>query len=155
MKTKFIMEDVVGEKHVRLEMEDECAPEEVGKWLETLSRSLKSGPFELSSPNVRQLTDMEKPASGQIIDACKSSANTGSRVPANKQIIHARTPAAKMQGFTPASEPAIKALWGAARNNGTDLETVCMEYNVDPERISKSDCWRMTQELNKLSGYEN
>ena len=89
MKAKFIMEDVVGERHVRLEMEDECEPEEVGKWLETLSRNLKSGPFELSSPNVCQLTDMEKPANGQIIDACKSRANTGGRVPAKKQIIHA------------------------------------------------------------------
>ena len=157
MRTKFILEDVVGEKHVRLEVEDECAPEEVGKWLETLSRNLKSGPFELSSPNVRQLTDMEKPASGQVIDVCKSGANTGSRVPANKQIMYARTPAAKVQdqGFTPASEAAIKALWGAAKSNGTDLETVCMEYNVDPERISKSDCWKMTHELNKQSGYEN
>ena len=57
--------------------------------------------------------------------------------------------------LTPASEAAIKALWGAAKSNGTDLETVCMEYNVDPERISRSDCWKMTHELNKQSDYEN
>lgn len=52
-----------------------------------------------------------------------------------------------------ASAGAIHALWGAAKHNGTDVETVCKKYGVDPNRISKSDCWQMTQELNARSGY--
>ena len=52
-----------------------------------------------------------------------------------------------------ASEEAKTALWAAARNNGTDIETVCRQYNVDPNHISKRDCWRMTQDLNAKTGY--
>ena len=55
--------------------------------------------------------------------------------------------------FTPASESALKALWGAAMSNGTDVESVCREYGVDPKNISKGDCWRMTHDLNEHSGY--
>ena len=55
--------------------------------------------------------------------------------------------------FTPASEAALKALYGACMSNGTDVETVCGEYGVDPEHISKRDCMRMTNDLNKRSGY--
>ena len=64
------------------------------------------------------------------------------------------TPASE-GGFIPASEEAKRALWGAAMSNGTDLETVCREFGVDPNHISKHDCWRMTQELNNRSGYGN
>lgn len=52
-----------------------------------------------------------------------------------------------------ASEGAIRALWGAAKSNGTDINTVCREYGVDPKGISRRDCWRMTDALNKKSGY--
>ena len=55
--------------------------------------------------------------------------------------------------FIPASEAAVKALFGACMSNGTDVETVCGEYGVDPEHISKRDCMRMTNDLNKKSGY--
>ena len=64
------------------------------------------------------------------------------------------TPASE-GGFIPASEEAKKALWAAAMSNGTDLETVCREFGVDPNHISKHDCWYMTRELNKRSGYGN
>ena len=65
-------------------------------------------------------------------------------------------PAAAMipnDGVEMASEDAKRALWAAAQNNGTDIETVCRQYNVDPNRISKHDCWRMTQDLNAKTGY--
>lgn len=55
--------------------------------------------------------------------------------------------------FTPASERALKALYGACVSNMTDVETVCREYGVDPDHISKRDCMRMTNDLNKKSGY--
>lgn len=56
--------------------------------------------------------------------------------------------------FTPASEAALKALFAASVSNGTDVETVCREYGVDPEHISKRDCMRMTNDLNERSGYK-
>ena len=52
-----------------------------------------------------------------------------------------------------ASEEARTALWAAAKSNGTDVESVCKEYGVDPNHISKRDCWRMTQNLNAKTGY--
>ena len=58
-------------------------------------------------------------------------------------------------GFIPASEEAKKALWAAAMSNGTDPETVCREFGVDPNHISKHDCWLMTRKLNERSGYGN
>ena len=58
------------------------------------------------------------------------------------------------RNFTPASERALKALYGACASNGTDVETVCREYGVDPEHISKRDCMRMTNDLNERSGYK-
>ena len=64
------------------------------------------------------------------------------------------TPASE-GGFIPASEAAQRALWAAAKTNKTDQETVCREFGVDPNRISRYDCWRMTQELNNRSGYGN
>ena len=57
--------------------------------------------------------------------------------------------------FTPASEGALKALGYAARRNGTDVETVCREYRVDPTSINKGQCWQMTRDLNEQSGYVN
>ena len=56
-------------------------------------------------------------------------------------------------GVEMASEDAKRALWAAAQNNGTDIETVCRQYNVNPDHISKRDCWRMTQDLNAKTGY--
>lgn len=53
----------------------------------------------------------------------------------------------------PASEAALKALYAAAMNDGRNVESVCREYGVDPDHISKKECWRMTQDLNKRSGY--
>lgn len=61
----------------------------------------------------------------------------------------------KENNFTPASEGALKALECAARHNGTDVETVCHEHRVDPNRISKAQCWQMTHDLNDQSGYVN
>ena len=55
--------------------------------------------------------------------------------------------------FTPASEQALKALFGACMSNRTDVETECRKYGVDPNHISKRDCMRMTNDLNKKSGY--
>lgn len=52
-----------------------------------------------------------------------------------------------------ASNEAKTALWAAAKSNGTDVESVCKEYGVDPNHISKRDCWRMTQNLNEKTGY--
>ena len=57
--------------------------------------------------------------------------------------------------FTPPSEGALKALECAARHNGADVETVCREHRVDPDRISKAQCWQMTHDLNDQSGYVN
>lgn len=71
----------------------------------------------------------------------KSSCTTDSQVRGNN--------------FTPASEDALKALEYAARRNGSDVETVCREYRVDPNRISRGQCWLITQDLNKQSGYVN
>ena len=56
-------------------------------------------------------------------------------------------------GFIPASKRAKNALWGAAMTNGTTVEKVCREYGVDPDAISQKDCWQITQDLNKRSGY--
>ena len=56
-------------------------------------------------------------------------------------------------GVEPASEEAVRALWVAAKNNGMDIESACREYGVNPKDISKQDCWRVTQDLNKRSGY--
>ena len=75
--------------------------------------------------------------------------------------VHTRTPQrTKHAGnqerggtFIPASEPALKAFFGACVSNRTDVETVCREYGVDPNHISKRDCWRMTQDLNENTGY--
>ena len=53
------------------------------------------------------------------------------------------------------SEDAMRALKAAAHYNGTDVESVCRGYGVNPKNISKQDCWRMTQDLNKRSGYGN
>ena len=55
--------------------------------------------------------------------------------------------------FTPASEQALKALFGACMSNRTDVETVCLKYGFNPKHISKQECWKMTNELNKRSGY--
>ncbi|MBQ7208208.1 MAG: hypothetical protein IJS01_10465 [Lentisphaeria bacterium] len=55
----------------------------------------------------------------------------------------------------PASEAALKALRAAAMNDGRNVESVCRGYGVDPDRISKHDCWRMTRDLNKRSGCGN
>ena len=55
--------------------------------------------------------------------------------------------------FTPASERALKALYGACVSNRTDVETVCLKYGFNPKHISKQECWKMTNELNKRSGY--
>ena len=52
-----------------------------------------------------------------------------------------------------ASEEALRALWGAAMRNGMDVENVCRGYGVDPNHISKRECWQMTQYLNERSGY--
>ena len=60
---------------------------------------------------------------------------------------------AKDTDSPPASDEALKALWGAAMSNHTDVKTVCREYGVDPKRISKDECWRMTHDLNERSGY--
>ena len=56
--------------------------------------------------------------------------------------------------FTPASDQALKALWGAAKSNGTDVKSVCREYGVDLNHISKEECRRMTSDLNERSGYK-
>ena len=56
---------------------------------------------------------------------------------------------------TLASEAALKALRAAAMKDGRDVESVCREYGVDPNHIGKHDCWRMTQDLNKRTGYGN
>ena len=64
-------------------------------------------------------------------------------------------PQVRGNDFTPASEGALKALGYAARRNGSDVETVCREYRVDPNRISKKECWQMTHDLNEQSGYVN
>lgn len=55
----------------------------------------------------------------------------------------------------PASQEALNALRGAAWSNGTNIESVCREYGIDPEHISKKECWEMTQDLNERSGYVN
>ena len=55
----------------------------------------------------------------------------------------------------PASKNALKALWGAARSNGTNIESACRKFGVDPEHISKEECWKMTRALNKRSSYVN
>jgi len=55
----------------------------------------------------------------------------------------------------PASKNALKALWGAAKSNGTNIESACRKFGVDPEHISKKDCWKMTNALNERSGYVN
>ena len=52
-----------------------------------------------------------------------------------------------------ASEEALRALWGAAMRNGMEVENVCHGYGVDPNHISKRECWQMTQDLNERSGY--
>ena len=61
--------------------------------------------------------------------------------------------------FTPSPKPptqdALNALEKAAKANGTDVETVCREYRVDPNCISKAQCWQMTHDLNEQSGYVN
>ena len=53
------------------------------------------------------------------------------------------------------SEAAMGALRAAAHYNGTDVESVCREYGIDPKNISKQDCRRITQDLNERSGYGN
>ena len=63
-------------------------------------------------------------------------------------------PVARESDFIPASDQALRALYGAARSNGMDVETVCKEYSVDPSRISKDECRKMTSDLNKKSGYD-
>lgn len=62
-------------------------------------------------------------------------------------------PVPENKDFIPASEAARHALYGACMNNGTDVPTVCKQYGVDPDHISKDECRRMTSELNDKSGY--
>ena len=117
MKIKVIVENV-GANHARLEMEDDCEVNGIGRLLEKLNRELSGG------------------------HAPDSSFTTINPAMLNRK------------GSTePASEEAIRALWAAAKNNGMDIESACREYGVDPKNISKQDCWRVTQELNKRSGY--
>ena len=103
---------------MRLEMEDDCEVNGIGRLLEKLNRELSGGHVPDSS-----FTE---------INPAMQNRNGGT-------------------GST--SEEAMRALWAAAHNNGKDIESVCREYGVDPKRISKRDCWQMTQELNKRSGY--
>ena len=119
MKIKVIVENV-GANHARLEMEDDCEMNGIGRLLEKLNRELSGGHAPDSS-----FTEI------------------------NPAMLN------RKGGVEPASEEAIRALWAAAKNNGTDIESVCRENGVDPKNISKQDCWRMTQELNKRSGYGN
>lgn len=118
MKIKVIVENI-GANHARLEMEDDCEMNGIGRLLEKLNRELTGG---------------------HALDSSFTEIN----------------PAMWKNGDTePASDAARRALWAAAKNNGTDIESVCRENGVDPKNISKQDCWRMTQELNKRSGYGN
>ena len=57
--------------------------------------------------------------------------------------------------FNPASDGSLRALNLAAKANGTDVATVCHEFNVDPAHISAKQCYDMIQELNRQSGYVN
>ena len=117
MKIKVIVENV-GDNHARLEMEDDCEVNGIGRLLEKLNRELSGGHVPASSfteinPTMRNRNGDDEPA----------------------------------------SEEAKRALWAAAQNNGTDVESVCREYGVDPKHISKQECWQMTHDLNELSGY--
>ena len=53
----------------------------------------------------------------------------------------------------PPSHDALEALRAAAMFNGTDIESVCRDYDVDPKQISSGECWKMTNDLNERSGY--
>ena len=67
---------------------------------------------------------------------------------------HAELPTAPTKkSFIPPSDKAMGALYGACKSNGMDVSTVCKQFGVDPDNISKDDCRRMTSDLNDKSGY--
>lgn len=117
----------VGSEPVQLELEECCEVNEVGRLLHAFKQVVDSWDREHS----------------------RTSMPTNNRPPQMTQ----RPPRRSDGDFVPASEEALNALWGAAHTAHTDVESVCREYGVDPNRISKSDAWRMTRDLNEKTGY--
>ena len=125
MKIKLIANGV-GSEPVQLELEECCEVNEVGRLLQAFKQAVDSWNREqsrIAMPNNRPPQITQRP------------------------------PRRSDGDFVPASEEALNALWGAAHTANTDVESVCRECGVDPNRISKSDAWRMTRDLNKKTGY--
>ena len=115
----------VGSNHAKVEIEDNCGIEELRTMMDRINHEL-----------ARQTEQ-----------------------PVNQWSVHTDGQVVRKNNFKPLTKPAsndaLKALWGAARRNGTDVESVCQKFNVDPEHISKEECWKMTRALNQRSGYVN
>ena len=72
----------------------------------------------------------------------------------SKPADRAELPPVSAKDFIPASDDALRALYGATMRNGTNVESVCKDHGVNPDHISKRECWEMLQELNQKSGYD-
>ena len=91
---------------------------------------------------------------GTVMDRIRHELAKLTEQPANQS----RSSATRQGGgkkFNPASDGSLRALNLAAQANGTDVATVCQEFNVDPAHISAKQCFDMIQELNRRSGYVN
>ena len=126
----------VGPKHLHWTLEEYCEIGNAKRVLATMQQTVET---------LTGCANSAVPSGSKHNGSAKSLAATRSRAE--------QPPATSTKNFTPASEDAVRALYGAAKSNGSDVETVCKEYGVDPNHISKQDCWRMVQDLNEKTGY--
>ena len=126
MKIKLTANSV-GQEQVQVELEEVCEIGELGNVIRAFKQVL--GSTNRASSSAAMPTDNRAPRSPRQV------------------------PMRPAGDFVPASDGQLKALWAAAANAGRQFEDVCQEYNVNPERISKKEAWRMTQDLNEETGY--
>lgn len=128
----------VGPEHSRWKLEEDCEIGDVEKVMTTMQQKIEALTGCASKP-------VQPPHQNPVLESSHTSK------PADRVEL---PPAPEDKNFIPASEAARNALYGAAMRNGTDVESVCKEYGVDPNHISRRECWEMLQELNKKSGYD-
>lgn len=135
MKISIEIPDV-GPEHIRWSLEEYCEIGNAKRILATMQQTVET---------LTACANSAVPSDNKHNGSVKSHAATRSSVE--------QPPASSTKNFIPASDDAMRALYAAAQSNGTDIPSVCKEYDVDPNRISKQDCWRMTQDLNAKTGY--
>ena len=127
----------VGPEHSRWKFEEDCDVGDAERVMTTMQQKIKALAGCASKP--------VQPTHQNPVQESNHTSKPADRVEL--------PPVPEDKVFIPASDDALRALYGACKSNGTDIQSVCKEYDIDPNHISKQSCWRITYELNRRSGF--